>query len=343
MKTSLHLAAAVLATAAAACGTQPQPDAPAEPIRVIVETDMGNDVDDALALDLVYKAMDDGRMELLAVSNHKLSPTATDFIDLMNTWYGYPSTPLAQSATPVQNEEAPDYTTAVCRMTAPDGSPAFARSKRPEAIEEPVALYRRILCAQPDRSVTVVSLGFATELAKLLDSPADDRSPLTGRELVARKVRLLSIMAGSYGENQRAEYNVVNDLAAMRKLFAEWPSPIVQNPFELGKQLRYPGSAIENDFGWVELHPVVEAYRHYQPMPYDRPTWDLLSVAYLLHPDFFTQSERGRIAVDSLGFTRFTPDPAGRHTFLTATPEQLDSLRRYLIETTTRPPKRFAR
>ena len=35
----------------------------------------------------------------------------------------------------------------------------------------------------------------------------------------------------------------------MRKLFAEWDTPIVQNPFELGKQVMYPGAAIENDFG----------------------------------------------------------------------------------------------
>ena len=156
---------------------------------------MGNDIDDALAFDLIYKAMDNGRVDLLAIGNHKLSPTATDYIDILNTWYGYPGTPLAQSPTPVFNDHAPDYTAAVCAMTREDGSPAFARSKTPEQIENPVALYRRTLAAQPDGSVTVLSLGFATELGKLLDSPADAVSPLTGRELVARKVKLLSIMA----------------------------------------------------------------------------------------------------------------------------------------------------
>lgn len=343
MKTSLQIAAAALLTTAAACGTQPPQPLANGPIRLIVETDMGNDIDDALAFDLIYKAMDDGRVELLAVGNHKLSPSATDYIDILNTWYGYPATPLAASPTPVFNDHAPDYTLPVCRMLSADGSPAFARSKSPRQIEEPVALYRRILAAQPDSSVTVLSLGFATELAKLLESPADSLSPLTGRELVASKVKLLSIMAGSYGERQRAEYNVVNDIPAMRRLFDKWDTPIVQNPFELGKRIVYPGSAIENGFGWTELHPVVEGYRRYHPMPYDRPTWDLLSVVYLIRPDLFTVSEPGRITVDSLGYTRFAPDPQGRHVWLTATDEQAEALRKYLIETTTRPPKRWRR
>ena len=32
--------------------------------------------------------------------------------------------------------------------------------------------------------------------------------------------------------------------------------------------------SIERDFGYVPWHPIVEAYRAYQKMPYDRPTWD---------------------------------------------------------------------
>jgi len=239
----------------------------------------------------------------------------------------------------VLNDHAPDYTAAVCAMTREDGSPAFARSKTPEQIENPVTLYRRTLAAQPDHSVTVLSLGFATELAKLLDSPADGISPLTGRELVARKVKVLSIMAGSYGGKQRAEFNVVNDIPAMRKLFAEWDTPIVQNPFELGKQVMYPGAAIESDFGWTKLHPVVEGYKNYHKMPYDRASWDLLSVVWLFHPEYFTESEPGTVTVDDKGFTNFSPHPDGRHRWLTATPEQLAQLRDCIVRTTTRAPK----
>lgn len=104
---------------------------------------MGNDIDDALAFDLIYKAMDDGRADLLAIGNHKLSPTATDYIDILNTWYGLPRHSAGTVADPGGlNDHAPDYTAAVCAMTREDGSPAFARSKTPEQIENPVTLYR---------------------------------------------------------------------------------------------------------------------------------------------------------------------------------------------------------
>lgn len=341
MKIQYLLIPALLLAAATGCDTK-APSATEEPIHLIVETDMGNDIDDALAFDLIYKAMDEGRIELLAEGNHKLSPTATDYIDILNTWYGYPDIPLAQSPTPVFNNHANDYTEAVCSMTTETGAPAFARSKSQDDIQNPVVLYRRVLASQPDHSVTVLSLGFATELAKLLDSPADSLSSLTGCGLVAQKVKLLSIMAGSYGEKQRAEYNVTNDIPAMQKLFAEWPTPIVQNPFELGKQVIYPGSAVENDFGWSSLHPVVEGFKAYHKMPYNRPSWDLLSVVYLLHPEYFTPSESGTVRVDDEGFTHFTPNPDGKHIrLLDATPDEVTVLKDYIVQTTSKAPKRY--
>ena len=344
MKTSLLPAAAALLLAGTGCGSRSAAPAP-EPIRLIVETDMGNDIDDALAFDLIYKAMDDGRVDLLAIGNHKLSPTATDYIDILNTWYGYPDIPLAQSPTPVLNDHAPDYTAAVCAMTREDGSPAFARSKTPEQIEDPVTLYRRTLAAQPDRSVTVLSLGFATELAKLLDSPADDISPLTGRELVARKVKYFSVMAGSFGVKKRAEYNVINDIPAARKFFAECPSPIVLTPFEIGKQVVYPGRSIAEDFGWAEHHPMVEAYKAYHEMPYDRPTWDVIATYYVLphEPSSLTLSIPGRITVDEQGFIFFTPDKAGQHRYITASDRQAGMILGYFLRALPERPLRYMR
>ena len=43
-------------------------------LRVIFETDIGNDIDDALALDMLYKYMDQGRIDLLAVMLNKCAP-----------------------------------------------------------------------------------------------------------------------------------------------------------------------------------------------------------------------------------------------------------------------------
>ena len=63
--------------------------------------------------------------------------------------------------------------------------------------------------------------GTLTNLARLLDSRGDDASPLTGRELAAQKVRLVSMMAGEFRPGKGNEYNIWNDIPAAQKVFVE--------------------------------------------------------------------------------------------------------------------------
>ncbi len=295
------------------------------PLKVIIETDMGNDIDDALALAVALKAMDQGKLDVLAVGCHKLSETPARYVDIVTSYYGHPEITVAMSETPVKEfTNYTDYTAATCPLD-------FAQS-RDGKFEEPVALYRRLLAGSEDGSICFVSLGFGTTLAQLLDSSPDDISPLSGRELVARKARMLSVMAGSYGEKKRSEYNVRNDIPAMQKVFAEWPGLIVQNPFEIGKQVVFPAREIENNLCWEGPNPVVEAYKLYMDMPYDRPGWDILSVLYLLRPELFTESVPGRVSVDDEGYTWFEPLEDGTHIVLSATLDQPQALRDYMIE-----------
>ena len=295
------------------CSGQPQAQGP---VRMIIETDMGNDIDDALALALALRAVDNGEVELLAVGCHKNCPTAAAYTDAVCTFYGHPEVPVAMSVTPVQEfSNYTDYTTV---------EKDFVKSR--DVYPEPVALYRKILAAQPDHSVTFVSLGFGTTLAQLLDSDPDGYSPLDGVALVERKTIGLSVMAGSYGEKKRAEYNVVNDIPAMQKVFDMWPTAIWQNPFEIGKQTMYPGALVEQNLGYDEPNPVVEGYKAYKQMPYNRPSWDILSVLYPIHPELFTHSVPGTVTVDDEGYTWFTPSPEGRHYVLSATIDQPQAL-----------------
>jgi hypothetical protein len=144
----------------------------------------------------------------------------------------------------------------------------------------------------------------------LLEAPDDAR-------LVARKVRLLSVMAGHFPTGQ-PEYNVKTDIPSARKVFGEWPTPIVFSGFEIGQALLFPAAAVEKGFQWVPDHPVAEAYRSYKPMPYDRPTWDLTAALYAVRPDagYFALSPPGRVTVDDAGQTHFAEDPAGKHRYL---------------------------
>lgn len=75
--------------------------------------------------------------------------------------------------------------------------------------EDAVSVYRRVLNAQPDTSVVVVTVGFFTNLKDLLESGPDADSPLSGKELVAAKVKRLVSMAGYFPEGK--EFNVMMD------------------------------------------------------------------------------------------------------------------------------------
>ena len=192
-----------------------------------------------------------------------------------------------------------------------DGSFVYPRRLTSGAdAPEAVALLRRVLAAEKDGSVVIVQVGFSTNLARLLDSPEDVA-------LVKRKVKLLSVMAGNFVQ-QKPEFNVQKDTASARKVFAQWPTPIVASGFEVGEKLLFPAARIERDFAWAADHPVVDAYRAYKPMPYDRQTWDLTAVLYAVRPggDYFGLSAPGRIKSDDVGRTQFEAIASGSHRYL---------------------------
>ena len=282
----------------------------AQPTPVIFDTDMGNDVDDALALAMLHAFESRAECRLLAVTITKDNPWSAVYVDMVNTFYGRARIPVGVVKGGVTPENSPMIQAPAERRRA-DGSLVYPRrlasgAEAPEA----VALLRRVLQAEKDGSVVIVQVGFSTNLARLLDAPADV-------ELVKKKVRLLTVMAGNFAQ-PKPEFNVQKDAASARKLFEKWPTEIVASGFEIGEKMLFPASSIEHDFGWAADHPVVDAYRSYKRMPYDRPTWDLTAVLYAIRPEagYFGLSPAGRITADAAGRTQFRADAAGRHRYL---------------------------
>ncbi len=313
----------------------------AEPVRIIFDTDMGNDVDDALALAMIHAFQSRGEAELLAVTVTKDNRYAAPFVDIVNTFYGRPNIPVGV----VKNGKTPEDS-AMIRVPSerrkPDGSYLYPhRLTDGRAAPDAVSVLRQALAAAPDGSVVIVQVGFSTNLARLLESGPDAASPLSGSELAARKVRLLSTMAGHFPSGQ-PEYNVKTDIPAARKVFGEWPSPIVFSGFEIGQALLFPAASIEHDFSWVPDHPVSEAYRNYMKMPYDRPTWDLTAVLYAVRPEphYFALSPPGLVTVDAAGQTTFTPTEDARCHYLILTDDQKSRTLEALILLASQPRSR---
>lgn len=314
-------------------------------LRVIFETDIGNDIDDALALDMLYKYMDQGCIDLLAVMLNKCAPAPGEYMDIMGTWYGYPDVPvgIVRDGT---DDPWGQYAQKVVDLKNEDGTPMFARSRKSyDDLPDAHLLYRQILAKQPDASVVIASVGFSTNLARLLDTPADEFSPLTGRELVAKKVKLLVPMAGHMTDMNHHEYNVAKDIPAAQKVFAQWPTPMAVSPFEVGLAIEYPGASMADDFGWAPQHPMVESYRAWGNgnILYDRPTWDLTAVLYAVEGDsWFTMSEPGRIEITSEGSSVFTPCPDGNVRYMKVDEAQSAAILARFKEVITSQPKHMS-
>jgi inosine-uridine nucleoside N-ribohydrolase len=310
----------------------------AEPVRLIFDTDMGNDVDDALALAVIHALQTRGEARLLAVTVTKDNKFAAPFIDLVDTFYGRSDIPIGVVKNGPTPKDSPMIRVPAERRN-PEGGFLYPH-RITDGISAPdaVAVLRKALAAEKDASVVIVQVGFSTNLARLLESPADDTSPLTGAQLAARKVRLLSAMAGAFPTG-KPEYNVHTDIPSARKVFGEWPSPIVFSGFEIGQALLFPAAGVENDFSWTANHPVVDAYRNYMKMPYDRPTWDLTAALYGIRPNrgYFSLSQPGRVTVTDDGRTVFAPAEDGKHRYLILSPEQKARTLEVLVLLATEP------
>ena len=55
-------------------------------------------------------------------------------------------------------------------------------------VPDALAVYRELMGRGEAKDVVILSIGFPTNLAALLDSPPDEISPLSGRELIRRRV-----------------------------------------------------------------------------------------------------------------------------------------------------------
>jgi inosine-uridine nucleoside N-ribohydrolase len=309
------------------------------PAGIIFDTDMGNDVDDALALAMLHAFQDRHEVNLLAVTVTKDNKWAAPYVDIVNTFYGHPEIPIGtvrRGKTPESNPmiEVP------CERRRPDGGFVYPHrildgAQAPDA----VSLLRQTLAKQIDGSVVIVQVGFSTNLARLLETKPDAASPDEGPALVRKKVRLLSVMAGNFADGQ-PEFNLAKDVPSAVKLFHDWPTPIVVSGFEIGAAMPFPAERVEHDFAYVQDHPVAEAYQSYMKMPYDRPTWDLTAVLYAVRPgeEYFSLSPPGTITVLSDGSSRFEPSPAGNHRYLVLKHEQRPRTLEAMILLASQPP-----
>ncbi len=271
-------------------------------IPVILDTDIGTDVDDAGALAMLHALANRGEARILAVMSSNRNRWSVPAIDVINTYYGRPDIPVGVSRTGPDDE-----------MWYHDAVPGFPhRLKASGDAPEAVSLYRRVLAGQPDHSVTIVTIGWLTNMAGLLDSPPDSLSPLPGTGLVAAKVKELVAMGGVWPNTRGQEdYNFRMDRPAAHKVIKNWPGRIMFTGLGIdvmtGRRLMAEGpknSPVRAFYGnFLKANKVT-----------DRPSWDQIAVLYAVRglSGYFTVVTEGRCVIREDGRSEWLPDGKSR-------------------------------
>ena len=306
-----------------------------EPVQLVLDTDIGNDIDDTLALALIHALANRGEVRLLAVTITKDNRYAAPFVDLVNTFYGRPDIPVGVVRGGKTPKDSPMIQIPAQRRNA-NGQFVYPHRLSDGALApEAVQLLTQVLTAQPDGSVTLAQIGFSTNLARLLKSTE-------GLALVRRKVKLLVIMGGNFVAPE-PEYNIYTDPDSAKVLLENWPTPIVFSGFEVGSAVLFPYQSIEKDFNYTDNHPVAEAYRIFLPKGEDRPAWDPTAVLEAIRPDrnYFDLSTTGRVELGPKNTTVFTPNPNGNCRYLIVNREGALRVKQLLADLVSEPPQRI--
>ncbi len=243
-----------------------------KPFPVIFDSDMGPDYDDVGAITLLHAYADSGFVKILAtVASTKYEGVASVF-NVFNTYFKRPGILIGVPKGKASELKDNQHWTDSVLVKYPHS--IKTNSEVPDAIE----IYRKVLALQTDRSVTIVTVGFLTNLSNLLQSQPDKYSKLDGKELVKQKVKQLVCMAGKFPSG--SEFNVRIDGAASQYTFSNWPTPILFSGVEIGFRVKTGLPLIHNDA--IANSPVKDVFRICIPLSKQdsagRMSWDETAV-----------------------------------------------------------------
>lgn len=267
-----------------------------QPVSIIFDTDIGPDYDDVGAITILHAMADSGEAKILAtVASNKYEGIAS-ILDVFNTYFGQPNIPIGvPKGEAVDIKDSQHWTDTLLKKYP-------HKIKSNDEVPGAVEVYRKVLASQPDTSVTIVTVGFLTNLVNLLASPPDKFSRLNGRELVKKKVKQLVSMAGKFPSGR--EFNMYNDAIASEKVFANWPTPVLFSGFEIGAKIKTGLPLIHNDN--IQNDPAKDVFRISIPLSKQdsagRMSWDETTVLVAVrgYEPYFTLQE-GKVKVNPDG------------------------------------------
>ncbi len=274
------------------------------PEKVIIDSDIGDDVDDAFALALAVKSPE---VQILGVTTAFAETEAR--AKIVDRFLGE----VGRSDIPVFAGKAGGKTPMSQRRYG-EGS-KFAKSSHADAADFILEQIRKY-----PGEITLVAIGPLMNVGEVIDRDA----------ATFRKVKRVVIMGGSvrrgygeYGYNETVppspEWNILNDVKAAQKLFASGVALYVM-PLD-STQLKL--DEVKRAFLFTRGTPVTDQLTIlYHMWAQETPTlFDPMAMAFVLKPELCPVTPL-HIRVDEKGVTREEPGPANAQVCLNSDPEK---------------------
>ena len=298
-----------------------------KPIKIIFDTDIGGDCDDAGALALIHRLCDKGEAELLAVTHCHNGVYFAGCIDAINRFYGREVPVGVNYAGRLLENDRGVYAAELCEKFDNKYPPALHQTK--DGPDDALALLRKTLSQAEDNSVTLVATGTLHSMARLISSAPDGICGLSGKELVEKKLKRTVVMGGRFfeswpmtiyeGGNPEShvmtwEYNIRGSgYENAKTVFDNWPGELVLANYEIGayivSMVGYAKRAKAGD-------PVAHAYQVHNNDT-GRCSWDHTAVLEAIRPGrYWNVHEHGKISVDEEMVTHWNRSEHWKHTYL---------------------------
>ena len=146
---------------------------PAKPVNIIFDSDMGPDYDDVGAIAILHALTDKGEVNILATVASTKYEGVAGVLNVFNTYFNRPNIPIGvPKGKALELRDWQHWTNTVLAKYP-------HQIKSNDEVPDAIAIYRKILASQPDHSVTIVTIGFLTNLSNLLNTGADEYSRLS--------------------------------------------------------------------------------------------------------------------------------------------------------------------
>ncbi len=305
-----------------------------EKVNVIFDTDFGPDYDDVGAIAMLHAYADSGYVNILGTIASTRYEGVASTLDVFNTYFGRPGVPVGvPKSKAYYGKDRQNWSDT---LIAKYPHKINSINEVPDAVE----LYRRLLAMQPDKSVTIITVGFYTNLDSLLKTGADEYSKLTGKELINKKVKLLVSMAGGFPNGK--EFNIVKEAKAGYHVLKNWKTPILFTGWEIGEKVKTGLGIVQNPS--IEHSPVKDVYRISIPQNSKdkdgRQSWDQTAVLIAAKGyKLFYDIVKGNIIINKDGSNSWKPNKRGKHAYLIEK-TSVKQVAKYIEDVMSHQPKR---